>query len=229
MQRLGAVHPCRARRAARVSNRAAATDAVIKAAPHVVSVRLVNNRLAPCAIEPRAALGQYQLADDSFTLHTISQNPHGVRSILAGAIFRRPETSIRVIAPDVGGDFGLKSNPHPENRRLRPIAAPGGRRRSDSGQLLSGSLTDYCLPRADDFPSFTLGFEAVPCTNPLGIKGIGEAGAVGSPPAVINAIIDALRPLGVAHIDMPATPRRVWEAIELAPGKQHRDGSNGTD
>ena len=73
------------------------------------------------------------------------------------------------------------------------------------------------MPRAHDFPNFAVGLEEIPCTtNPLGVKGIGEAGAIGAPPAVINAIIDALRPLGVSHIEMPATPMRVWQAIARA-------------
>jgi carbon-monoxide dehydrogenase large subunit len=92
---------------------------------------------------------------------------------------------------------------------------------SDSGQLLSGSFTDYAMPRADDLPAFDLDFIEVPCkTNPLGVKGVGEAGSVGAPPTVMNAILDALRPLGVEHIDMPATPRRVWEAIQAAQRRQ---------
>jgi carbon-monoxide dehydrogenase large subunit len=86
-----------------------------------------------------------------------------------------------------------------------------------SGQLLSGSFMDYCLPRADDLPDIEVELVEVPCgTNPLGVKGAGEAGAVGSPPAVINAIIDALSPLGITHIDMPATPEKVWDAIRTA-------------
>ena len=86
-----------------------------------------------------------------------------------------------------------------------------------SGQLLSGSFIDYALPRADDLPDIEVELIEVPCrTNPLGVKGAGEAGAVGSPPAVINAIIDALAPLGVRHIDMPATPERVWKAMIAA-------------
>ncbi len=85
----------------------------------------------------------------------------------------------------------------------------------DSGQLLSGSFTDYCMPRADDLPEFETEFSEVLCkSNPLGVKGVGEAGTVGAPPTVINAILDALRALGVQHIDMPATPQRVWEAIQ---------------
>jgi aerobic carbon-monoxide dehydrogenase large subunit len=87
----------------------------------------------------------------------------------------------------------------------------------DSGQLLSGSFMDYAVPRADDLPDIEVEFVEVPCgTNPLGVKGAGEAGAVGSPPAVINALVDALRPAGVTHIDMPATPEKVWKALTLA-------------
>jgi len=83
-----------------------------------------------------------------------------------------------------------------------------------SGQLLTASFLDYCLPRATDLPFLTLGRHEVPCrTNPLGAKGCGEAGAIAAPPAVVNAIVDALAPLGVRHLDMPATPQRVWEAL----------------
>ncbi len=86
-----------------------------------------------------------------------------------------------------------------------------------SGQLLSGSFMDYTMPRADDLPDIEVEFIEVPClSNPLGVKGAGEAGAVGSPPAVINALIDALSPMGITHIDMPATPEVVWKALELA-------------
>jgi carbon-monoxide dehydrogenase large subunit len=86
----------------------------------------------------------------------------------------------------------------------------------ESGQLLSGSFTDYTMPRADDLPFFSFSLHNVPCTaNPLGIKGAGEAGAIGAPPAVINALVDALHSADpeIRHIDMPATPRRVWEAL----------------
>jgi carbon-monoxide dehydrogenase large subunit len=86
---------------------------------------------------------------------------------------------------------------------------------AESGQMLSASFTDYAMPRATDLPlHYELDFIDVPAkTNPLGVKGIGEAGCVGAPPAVMNAILDALRPRGVKHLDMPATPRRVWEAL----------------
>lgn len=88
-----------------------------------------------------------------------------------------------------------------------------------NGQLLSGSYMEYAMPRADDLPMFTVDHScATPCThNPLGVKGCGEAGAIGSPPAVVNAVIDALQRgghTGVTHIDMPVTPSRVWQAMQ---------------
>ena len=83
-----------------------------------------------------------------------------------------------------------------------------------SGQLLSGTFTDYALPRADDLPSIEVELLEIPCaTNPLGVKGAGEAGAVGSPPAVMNAVLDALAEDGVRQLDMPATPETVWLAL----------------
>ncbi|MFZ9734311.1 MAG: xanthine dehydrogenase family protein molybdopterin-binding subunit [Burkholderiaceae bacterium] len=87
----------------------------------------------------------------------------------------------------------------------------------ESGQLLTGSYMDYAMPRADVFPQFNIGHVCTPCTvNPLGTKGCGEAGAIGSPPAVMNAVLDALAPLGVKDLDMPASPSRVWTAIQQA-------------
>ena len=84
----------------------------------------------------------------------------------------------------------------------------------DSGQILSASFMDYAMPRADNLPSYDFSWEVVPCkTNPLGIKGCGEAGTIGAPPAVINALLDAMAPLGVTDLQMPATPRRIWEAM----------------
>jgi carbon-monoxide dehydrogenase large subunit len=85
------------------------------------------------------------------------------------------------------------------------------------GQLNTGSFMDYSMPRAGDVPSYKVAHSVTACThNPLGVKGCGEAGAIGAPPAVINAIVDALQDLGVEHIDMPATPHRVWKAIQNA-------------
>jgi carbon-monoxide dehydrogenase large subunit len=90
-----------------------------------------------------------------------------------------------------------------------------------SGQLLSGTYMDYAMPRADDLPFFKVGTQSTPCThNPLGVKGCGEAGAIGAPAAVINAIVDALAPLGVRDIEMPATSERVWRAMQSSKGKK---------
>ena len=83
---------------------------------------------------------------------------------------------------------------------------------ADSGQLLTGSFMDYAIPRADDLPHFKVSHTVTPCThNPLGAKGCGEAGTVGAAPAYVNAVLNALAPYGVAHIDMPVTPLKVWE------------------
>ncbi|MBL8709365.1 MAG: xanthine dehydrogenase family protein, partial [Rhodospirillaceae bacterium] len=86
-----------------------------------------------------------------------------------------------------------------------------------TGQLMTGSYMDYTMPRADDVPNIDVANHATMCThNPLGSKGVGEVGAIGSPPAVINAVLDALRPVGVTDISMPATPLKVWQAIQSA-------------
>ncbi|HQT65292.1 MAG: carbon monoxide dehydrogenase [Acidocella sp. 20-57-95] len=85
----------------------------------------------------------------------------------------------------------------------------------ESGQLLSGSMMDYTMPRADNIPNIFVGTETTLCThNPLGSKGVGEVGAIGSPPAVINAVVDALRDYGVRHVDMPATAAKIWSLID---------------
>ena len=87
----------------------------------------------------------------------------------------------------------------------------------EGGQMLSGSFLDYCMPRADDFPKIAADSLPVPTgNNPLGVKGAGETGTVGAPPAVINAVVDALAGAGVTHVDMPATPERIWRALREA-------------
>jgi carbon-monoxide dehydrogenase large subunit len=88
----------------------------------------------------------------------------------------------------------------------------------ESGQLLSGSLMDYTLPRASDIPDLDIRFSGVPTSaNPLGLKGAGQAGAIAAPQAVVCAVLDALAPLGVSHIDMPVTAERVWRAMRQPP------------
>ncbi|MEZ5934962.1 MAG: molybdopterin cofactor-binding domain-containing protein, partial [Alphaproteobacteria bacterium] len=89
----------------------------------------------------------------------------------------------------------------------------------EGGQLVSGSLMDYCMPRADSVPAMAVSTVEVPCkTNDMGVKGCGEAGSVASPAAVINAIIDALKELGVTEVDMPATPLAIWQVIQAHEG-----------
>jgi carbon-monoxide dehydrogenase large subunit len=83
------------------------------------------------------------------------------------------------------------------------------------GQLVTGSLMDYCVPRADDLPAFVTDQTVTPTpVNPLGAKGIGEAATIGSTPAVVNAVVDALRTFGVRHVDMPLRSERVWRAMQ---------------
>jgi carbon-monoxide dehydrogenase large subunit len=90
-------------------------------------------------------------------------------------------------------------------------------RYDEAGQLLSGSLLDYGFPRIEQVPRMRTDFHITPSpTNPLGAKGIGEAGCVGAPPAVVSAVCDALKPFGITHLDMPLTPPKVWRAIQTA-------------
>ncbi|HVC58931.1 MAG TPA: xanthine dehydrogenase family protein molybdopterin-binding subunit [Acetobacteraceae bacterium] len=136
-----------------------------------------------------------------------------------------PETGIvEVVRYATVNDFGVLVNPMlVEGQAHGGIAQGIGQALlemvayDDDGQLLTGSFMDYGLPRASDLP--VLGFESHPVparTNPLGAKGCGEAGCAGSLPAVMNAVVDALAEFGIAHIDMPATPHRIWQAIQAA-------------
>jgi carbon-monoxide dehydrogenase large subunit len=87
----------------------------------------------------------------------------------------------------------------------------------EHGQLLSGTFMDYAMPTADRMPHLNIGHTVTPSPiNPMGIKGVGEAGTIGSTPAIANAVMDALAPLGIRHIDLPLTPHRVWQAIRDA-------------
>ena len=85
----------------------------------------------------------------------------------------------------------------------------------ENGQLLTGEFMDYAMPRASDIPEYIMGSTVTPSpVNPLGVKGVGEAGTIGATPAIANAVVDALEPLGVRHLDLPLTPERVWRAIQ---------------
>lgn len=137
-----------------------------------------------------------------------------------------PETgALEIIAFTVVDDVGRAINPMIVHGQSQGAIAQGvgqalmeiGAYDSESGQLLSGSYMDYCLPRADDLPSIEPIQNDVPSpTNPLGVKGAGEGGTTGAPAAVMNAVTDALAPIGVNHVDMPATPHALWRAVQQA-------------
>jgi carbon-monoxide dehydrogenase large subunit len=94
---------------------------------------------------------------------------------------------------------------------------------TDTGQMISGSFMDYTMPRADNLPTYALTLHEIPtASNPLGVKGVGEAGPTAAPPAVINAIVDALSPYGIRNVPMPATPLAIWQAIREAKQKRER-------
>ncbi|QPH54257.1 xanthine dehydrogenase family protein molybdopterin-binding subunit [Pontivivens ytuae] len=137
-----------------------------------------------------------------------------------------PETGkVDVVAFSAADDFGNVINPMIVEGQVHGGVAQGiGQAVLENcvydadGQLLTGSYMDYAMPRAYDVPMFTVDHSCqTPCThNPLGVKGCGEAGAIGSPPAIVNAVIDALSEHGVEHIDMPLSPQRVWAAMNSA-------------
>ncbi|MEE8280412.1 MAG: molybdopterin cofactor-binding domain-containing protein [Alphaproteobacteria bacterium] len=135
------------------------------------------------------------------------------------------ETGVtRIVRYSIVDDFGVVLNPMLVEGQVHGGVVQGiGQALYEhtvydgDGQLLTGSFMDYCVPRADNIPSIEFSTIEVPCkNNPMGVKGCGEAGAVASPAAVINAVLNALADLGVEHIDMPATPYKVWKLL-------HRD------
>jgi carbon-monoxide dehydrogenase large subunit len=172
----------------------------------------------------KAAAGEPAITLDSAEVANIDRHtfPNGCH---IAEIEVDPETGmVEIIRYLVCDDFGKTVNPLIVRGQVHGGVAQGFGQAvmestaydASSGQLVSGSFMDYALPRADDLPDIEVELLEVPCAgNPLGVKGAGEAGAVGSPPAVINAIIDALSVDGVTHIDMPATPEKVWKAISM--------------
>ena len=137
-----------------------------------------------------------------------------------------PETGLVRVLRYVGvDDFGVALHPVIVEGQMHGGLAQGiGQAllehcvyEAGSGQLLSGSFMDYAMPRADDLPRFELErFETPATSNPMGIKGCGEGGCIAAPTAVVHAVLDALRPAGVRHLDMPLTPLRVWQALQQA-------------
>jgi carbon-monoxide dehydrogenase large subunit len=142
-----------------------------------------------------------------------------------------PDTgTLEILNYSVMDDFGVALNPLLLQGQIHGGVGQGvGQALSekaiydaDSGQLVSGSFMDYALPRADIVPHVTFNLHNSPCkTNPLGVKGAGEAGAIGAPPAVVNAIVDAIfTHTGVKHVDMPVTAASLWKVIDVNRGKK---------
>lgn len=137
-----------------------------------------------------------------------------------------PETGqVQLLQMAVADDFGRIINPMIVEGQVHGGLAQGIGQAlleecvydPESGQLMTGSYMDYCMPRADNLVNFKVATNVTHCThNPLGVKGCGEAGSIGSPPAIINAVINALSPMGVTDMSMPATPAKVWRALAQA-------------
>jgi carbon-monoxide dehydrogenase large subunit len=204
--------------------------------------RYAGDMLEATAADIEYARGRFRVAgtDRSVGLYEVAAHAGAKGETLSGAIdLHQPEhtfpngTQIAEVEvdPETGvvalvrhvfvNDVGRVINPLLLDGQLHGGIAQGvGQALTErtvygaDGQLLSGSFMDYCVPRADDMPFFATAFHEVPCAgNPLGVKGAGEGGTTGAPPAIVNAIVDALRDFGVTDIEMPATPERVWKAI----------------
>ena len=207
---------------------AAAEDVVFKDARFTVTGTdrgLTLAALARAAYQPQAwpAGIDAGLSETASFMPTAVNFPNGTH---VAEVEIDPETGeTRIVRYVVVDDVGRMVNPLLVKGQIHGGVAQGlGQAlleavvyEPESGQLVSGSFMDYALPRADDLPAFEVDSHDVPTrTNPLGVKGVGEAGTVGSLPAVVNAVHDALAPLGVRHVDMPLTPARVWGAIREA-------------
>jgi carbon-monoxide dehydrogenase large subunit len=177
----------------------------------------VTQRQKAAAGEPASTLDTAEVVD--VAEHTFPNGCH------MAEVEVDPETGmVEIVRYRVCDDFGKTVNPMIVRGQVHGGVSQGlgqallERTSFDaSGQLVTGSFMDYALPRAADFPDIEVDLIEVPSvSNPLGVKGAGEAGSVGSPPALINAIIDALSVDGVTHIDMPATPESVWQALSMA-------------
>ena len=184
---------------------------------------VAKTAFVPNKLPPDIEIGLYETASWSPTTSNIPNTYHVCE------IEIDPDTGVtEIVRYTAVHDVGVEINPPSvEGQAQGGIAQAAGQALMehmvydpDSGQVLSGSFMDYCMPRAADFCSFDMGSHPVPTkTNPLGVKGAGEGGTVGGLAAVMNAVNDALAPLGVRNLGMPATPERVWRAIREAQGE----------
>jgi carbon-monoxide dehydrogenase large subunit len=158
--------------------------------------------------------------------HPVQRVPNYPNGCHVAEVEIDPETGrVALVAYSAVNDFGVVVNPLTlAGQVVGGIAQGAGQilledmaHDPETGQVLTASLMDYALPRADDLPAFATATVEIPATtNPLGVKGCGEAGCAGSMPAVLNAVNDALASAGAGPIDMPATPERVWRALREA-------------
>jgi carbon-monoxide dehydrogenase large subunit len=190
-----------------------------------VRVTGTDRMISFAALAQRSDAGNRLIASDAFTPPQATY-PNGTH--IAEVEIDPATGETRVVNYVVVDDFGATLNPLLLAGQVHGGTAQGVGQAlmeqavydSDSGQLMTASLMDYAVPRANELPTIAFETRNVPCThNPLGVKGAGEAGAIGSCPAVMNAIVDALwRAQRIPHLDMPATPQRVWSAIKAASG-----------
>jgi aerobic carbon-monoxide dehydrogenase large subunit len=195
--------------------------------------------------------------DRMISFAVLAQHPDAGNRLTATDVFTPPQATypngthiaeveidpatgeIRIVNYVVVDDFGATLNPLLLAGQVHGGTAQGIGQAlmehavydSDSGQLMTASLMDYTVPRANEVPAIAFETRNVPCMhNPLGVKGAGEAGAIGSCPAVMNAIVDALwRAQRISHLDMPATPQRVWSAINIASGLKTPESGHQSD
>ena len=181
--------------------------------------KVVSSAFAPLTLPPGLEPG---LAEQAAYRGDLPSYPNGCHVC---EVEIDPETgTVEVLNYVVVDDFGTVLNPLLVKGQVHGGVAQGlgqilleNTVYDSDGQLLTASFMDYGMPRADDFSDFTIQTNEVPtATNPLGVKGVGEAGCVGGMPAVMNAVMDAIAPLGIRDLDMPASPSRVWAAIRDA-------------
>jgi carbon-monoxide dehydrogenase large subunit len=210
------------RLAALAGNALEAATADLEFADGTVRVVGTDRAVSFAELAQRAQPGEAPLAGEHAFASEAATYPNGTH---LAEVEIDPETgAVALIDYVVVDDFGVTLNPLLLAGQVHGGAVQGIGQAlmertvydSDSGQLVTATLTDYALPRAADAPSFIFETRNVRSTaNALGVKGAGEAGAIGSCPAVINAVVDALwRAFRIRHIDMPATPERVWAAIQ---------------
>ena len=183
-------------------------------------IDVAQTAFSPGKLPPDIEIGLYETATWSPEVGNVPNSCHVCEVEID------PDTgTVEIVSYSAVQDVGVELNPLLVQGQVHGGIAQGAGQAlmenivydPDSGQLLSGSLMDYAMPRADDFCSFDLASHPVPtATNPLGVKGAGECGTVGGLAAVMNAVNDALAPLGVRNLAMPATPERVWRAIRTA-------------